>query len=287
MARRRALVLGAGGHAAHAWEIGLIAGLAENGLDVRTADLFVGTSAGAVVAAQLTSGLSLDELFGRQVDSRLQLPEPAPPVDFVNWRASVMKAKEASVGAVDFLRRVGSLADAPTATPPSEARNTLARRLPIHTWPGQPLLVATVDVTTGERRAFGRESGVDFVDAVTASNTVPGIWPLVMIDGRGYMDGGFYSIDNADLATGCDRVLVLTLPARIPPLCVVSLDVAVQTLRANGALVEVVHPDEATNAVLASHSGNLLDPSIREPAARAGREQGRRMAAGRIAALWE
>lgn len=61
---RRALVLGAGGHAANAWEIGVIAGLADAGIDVRNADLFVGTSAGAQVAVQITSGgLSLDELY--------------------------------------------------------------------------------------------------------------------------------------------------------------------------------------------------------------------------------
>jgi hypothetical protein len=124
------------------------------------------------------------------------------------------------------------------------------------------------------------------VDVVTASNTVPVIWPLVTINGRGYMDGGFYSIDNADLATGCDRVLMITLPARLPPLHVWSLDAAVHTLRSRGALVEVVHPDEATQAVLASTGSNLLDPSIREPAARAGREHGRRVSAGSIAALW-
>ena len=195
-----------------------------------------------------------------------------------------MKAKVASVGAVDFLQRVGSLADAPTAARPSEARNRIARRLPIHTWPDQPLLVVP-SMSPLASAAFGRESGADFVDAVTASNAVPGISPLVMIDGRGYMDGGFYSIDNADLARGCDCVLVLTLPARIPPLCVVPLDVAVHTLRANGALVEVVHPDESTNAVFASSGGNLLDP-IRKPAARAGREQTRKLSAGSIAALW-
>jgi hypothetical protein len=61
----------------------------------------------------------------------------------------------------------------------------------------------------------------------------------------------------------------------------------VHTLRANGALVEVVHPDESTNAVFASSDGNLLDPSIREPAARAGREQARKLSAGSIAALWQ
>jgi NTE family protein len=43
-----ALVLGGGGAAGNAWEIGIIAGLAEAGLDLtEAADLVVGTSAGA------------------------------------------------------------------------------------------------------------------------------------------------------------------------------------------------------------------------------------------------
>jgi NTE family protein len=79
---RRAVVLGAGGTAAIAWEIGVLAGLAEAGIDVQTADLFVGTSAGSVVAAQITSGRSLEELFQYQVDPLLQVQELAPPLDF-------------------------------------------------------------------------------------------------------------------------------------------------------------------------------------------------------------
>jgi NTE family protein len=39
MPRREAFVLGAGGHAASAWEIGLIAGMADSGLDLREAEL--------------------------------------------------------------------------------------------------------------------------------------------------------------------------------------------------------------------------------------------------------
>src|SRR3974377_21735 len=92
------------------------------------------------------------------------------------------------------------------------------------------------------------------------------------------MDGGMYSIDNADLAEGCEHVLILTLPARVPPLCIATLDAAVNALRRSGARVDVVHPDEASQAAFASVGGNLLDPSVREAAARAGREQGQRVA---------
>ena len=115
-------------------------------------------------------------------------------------------------------------------------------------------------------------------DLVAASAAVAGIWPAATIAGRRYIDGGFYSIDNADLAVGFERVLILTLRARVPSLGVVSLDQALDRLRANDACVDVVHPDDEAEAAFASVHGNLLDPAVRAPAAHSGREQGRRIA---------
>jgi NTE family protein len=273
---QRGLVLGAGGHAAIAWELGVITGMAEAGVDVRDADLIVGTSAGARVGAQIRSDLALQELFERQVDPRLQTVESAPRVDFVRWRADFVRAKEGAGDAAAVLKRYGALALETPADSQEMRRSMIAAALPCCTWPGRPLLIVAVDVESGERRVFDRSSGIDLIDAVAASGAVPGIWPPVAFQGRRYMDGGVYSIDNADLAAGCDRVLVLTLPARVPPICIVALEAAVERLRSGGAHVEVVHPDEASQAAFASVAGNLLDPSVCAPAARAGREQGRR-----------
>lgn len=275
---QRALVLGAGGHAATAWELGVITGMADAGVDIRDADLIVGTSAGARVGALITSDLTLEELFQRQVNPALQTKEPAPPVDFTQWRADFVRAKEGSGDAVTVLRRFGALALQTPEALQEARRNMIAAALPSHTWPERRLLIAAVDVESGERRAFDRSDGVDLVDAVAASGAVPGIWPPVALRGHRYMDGGMHSIDNADLAMGCDHIVILTLPARVPPLCVASLKDAVDALRHSGARVDVVHPDEAAQAAFASVGGNLLDPSIREAAARAGREQGRRAA---------
>jgi NTE family protein len=113
------------------------------------------------------------------------------------------------------------------------------------------------------------------VDAVAASCAIPGIWPPVSINGHHYMDGGTYSTDNADVAVGCDRVLIVALRSSVPPLAVMPLDSALESLRRGGARVEVVHPDQATEAAFASVGGDLLDPSVREQATRAGRQQGR------------
>jgi NTE family protein len=268
--------MGGRSHAAAAWELGVITGMADAGVDVRDADLIVGTSAGARVGVLTAGSLTLEDLFQRQVDPHLQTRESAPSLDFTRWRADFMRAKEGPGDAIAVLKRFGALALQTPLDLQEARRNMIAGALPSHTWPERRLLIVAVDVETGARRAFDRTSGVDLVDAVAASGAVPGIWPAVTLSGRRYMDGGMYSIDNADLAVGCDRVLILTLTARVPPLCVESLNAAVDKLRRGGAHVDVIHPDEASQAAFASVGGNLLDPSVREPAARAGREQGRR-----------
>ncbi len=284
---RRALVLGAGGVGAIAWESGLITGMAQAGIDVRHADLFVGTSAGSVVAAQVTSGFALEDLFQQQVDPHLQVKELAPPADFNQLKTEIVRAREGSHGATEILQRVGALALAARTVSESDRRTVIAARLPVHTWPEAGLLVVAVDAESGERHVFDRTIGVSLVDAVAASCAVPGTWPAVTIGRHRYIDGGVYSADNADLAIGYDRVLILALPPRVPSLAVVPLDAALETLDSSGARVQVVRPDEATEAAFASVGGNLLDPSVRERAARAGLEQGRKVAARRVASLWQ
>ncbi len=65
--RKRALVLGGGGVAGVAWELGILMGLYDTGVDVRGADIIIGTSAGSVVSAQITSGTDLESLFTAQL----------------------------------------------------------------------------------------------------------------------------------------------------------------------------------------------------------------------------
>jgi NTE family protein len=63
-----ALVLGGGGITGIAWELGILAGLAEAGVDLTDADIVVGTSAGSVVGAQVTNGLPIEDLYATQLE---------------------------------------------------------------------------------------------------------------------------------------------------------------------------------------------------------------------------
>jgi NTE family protein len=63
----KALILGGGGTTGIAWEMGLILGLHDGGVDVTDADLIIGTSAGATVGVQISSGLNLEDLYALQL----------------------------------------------------------------------------------------------------------------------------------------------------------------------------------------------------------------------------
>ncbi|MGC0419804.1 patatin-like phospholipase family protein [Embleya sp. AB8] len=182
MAGKRALVLGGGGLAGIAWETGVLAGLAAEGVDVTDADLLLGTSAGSTVAAQVASGLPIAALFERQVDPALQNEELTPTGMSVQELMEVWGKLMAEVqDPTELRRRVGEMALAAPTVPEAARRAVIEGRLPAHTWPDRRLLVVAVDANTGEPRVFAKESGVDLIDAVAASCAVPGIWPPVTI----------------------------------------------------------------------------------------------------------
>jgi len=265
---RRALVLGGGGVAGIAWETGLLTGLTEAGTDLPGADLIIGTSAGSTVAAQITSGLPIEDLFQRQVDPALQVPELPAVLDPEAIMALWVEAYQAVADPVDGRRKIGAMALAAPTVSEAERRAVIAARLPSHSWPEADVQVVAVDAETGEERVFDAESGVDLVDAVAASCAVPGTWPPVTIGDHRYVDGGIRSAENADLAAGYDRVLILQV-MEIPG----NEDLAnqVDALRAAGSAVTVVRPDETAAAAIGT---NVLDPAVREPSARAGYRQG-------------
>jgi NTE family protein len=285
---RRALILTGGGLAASAWETGLVTGMADAGLDVRNADLFVGTSSGSRVALHLASGAAHEDEYQRRLQPGAPSSERPPVVDWVGILDGVARAKEAGGSRTEIMRRIGSLAvAAASGRNGSSRREIVAAQLPMVTWPEKRVLIVTVNAETGERRAFDSDSGIDLVDAVIASTAFFG-WPPTLFQGEHYIDGGFYSSDNADLATGFDRVMVLALkaPPNVPYKKLVSLDQGLKTLEDSGVLVEVIQPDENASAALAA-AGGVMNPGISAPAARAGRVQGRSLVTERILSFWQ
>ncbi|MEV0386294.1 patatin-like phospholipase family protein [Nonomuraea sp. NPDC050643] len=269
---RRALVLGGGGVAGIAWETGVLAALADEGVDTLTADRIIGTSAGSTVAAQITSGLPLAGLLARQIDPALQTTELSSGVAVEELWARFQQIYETPGDPAEQRREIGAMALAASTVGEAERRAVIEARLPVHKWPERDLVIVAVEALTGEPRLFGPDSGVELVDAVAASCAVPGVWPCVTIDGVRYMDGGVRTGTNADFAAGYDRVLVLApMPEPAEP----------AWGRLDGA-VEVIEPDAAA---LAAFGADPLAPEVRTPSAEAGYAQGRAVAA-RVAAMW-
>jgi NTE family protein len=280
---RHALVLAGGGVAGIAWELGVLRGIqeADPGLAARiiAADLVVGTSAGSAVAAQITSGAELAGLYDAQLSSASR--EIEVDVDLADLLARFAEASSGAGSADEMRRRVGALALATPTVPEGARRAAVAARLPGPDWPDRAVLLPAVDAETGELTIFTRDSGVALVDAVAASCAVPGVWPPVTIGARRYIDGGVRSVTNADLAAGCDRVLVITPALPDAPAPWGSLADEIELLRP--AEVQVIYADAGS---LAAFGTNPLSPATRGPSARAGRLTGLARAAG-IAPFWD
>jgi NTE family protein len=287
-AGERALVLGGGGSAGNAWLIGVIAGLVDAGLDVTEADLVIGTSAGATAAAQM-AGATPAELLAAILAAAPQprtgpvgsdggRPPHGPAAQHLERMRAIIAAAD---GPADWRRRMGAAAleadAASNGSGQTRWRTTVAARLPRQRWPERAVLVVAVDARTGEPVVFDRHSGVDLVDAVAASCAGGGF--SYGIGGSRYIDGGYRrSSENADLAAGYGRVLVLSpLGGRswAPPEWGSHLAAQVDELRASGSRVETILPDSDSREAFGD---NMMDLSTRPPAARAGHDQGRSVA---------
>jgi NTE family protein len=298
MAKNVALVLGGGGSAGHAWTIGVIAGLAEAGIDMtEVADLVIGTSSGATATAQVRSGIAPAELLASILSEPVppveqnRPPPPVPPMATVFERMRAIGA--AAISAADLQRAMGAFgleSDATLGPVAAEQRRAMvAARLPHQQWPDRPMIVAAVNAHTGELVAFDRDSGVDLVDAVTAGTALPGMVPTHSINGTRYINGGVRSAENADLASGYANVVVFSpfggrsgaLPAgqfegiRRSAEWGTDLASQVEALRKQGSRVEVITPDADSRAAMGT---NQMDPATRIPAARAGFAQGKQEA---------
>jgi len=292
-----ALVLGGGGAAGNAWLIGIIAGLAESGIDLTaTADLVIGTSAGATAAAQVRSGIPPAELLAStlappQPGQTRRPPPPSLPMETVFARMRAISAAATSPAELQRAMAAFGLESDASLGPDAAARRRalVASRLPSPDWPERPMIVVALNTETGEIALLDRNSGADLATAIAASTALPGMAPTQSINGTRYISGGIRSNENADLASGYANVVVISPLAGRDPNAEpagqfeglrrfpgADLDAQLATLRQQGSRVELITPDADSRLAMGS---NQMDLATRIPSARAGFAQGRREAA--------
>jgi NTE family protein len=265
----------------------VVAGLFDAGLDVTTADVIVGTSAGSTAAAQFAAASPTELLAAALADpprgngpaarGRADGPDTPhnPSASVVSHLARITEIIASAADPADMRRRMGAAAleldGASDGSWSTRWRATVAARLARPDWPQRTVLVTAVDARTGAPVVFDRHSGVDLVDAVAASCSSR--LPYRIGDGR-YIDGGYRRNENADLAAGCDRVLVLSpFAGRTlhPWGWGMQLAAQVEELRTGGSQVTTIVPASGSERLFGA---NATDLSLRPAAARAGFDQG-------------
>src|SRR5215472_7885765 len=162
MVHKLALVLGGGGAAGNAWLIGIVAGLAEAGLDMtEAAELVIGTSSGATAAAHVRSGIPPAELLAWVLSQTVQPagqnrerpPSPPPSLPMATVFERMRAIGAAATSAADLQRAMGAFGlESDSILGPAAAeqrRATVAARLPRHEWPDRPMIVVAVNAHTG------------------------------------------------------------------------------------------------------------------------------------------
>jgi NTE family protein len=282
----RAVVLGGGGAVGVGWQTGLLTGLREAGVDMTDVTSTVGTSAGALVGAFLSSGRDV-------ADALVVLATLGRSIDPASLRAG----DEAFLGAMrqarpitdtrQALRAIGRAAQE-SNTSAEDVYLGLFGTLEGTAWPAGFQCTA-IDTDNGELVVWDEGSGVSLVHAVAASCAVPVLFPTVTIGGHRYMDGGILSTLNAAAAPPTDVLVVLSchalgslgtggggsLAASVTP------DTELAPLRHSRRVV-AIEPDLSD---LASPA-NMMDPNLAIQAFQIGRQQAT-VEAPTIQAAWD
>jgi NTE family protein len=258
------LVLAGGGVVGEAWMTGVLAGIEDAaGADLRRVEALVGTSAGAIVAARLAAGTPLrrpprtdgaapEEPAGRNGDGLLRAAARW------GWAVTAPLAPVATALAAPggALLRSALLARAPGGGDTLDRLHGEIERSGVR-FDGR-LRICCVDKRSGRRVVFGAPGAPrpPVADAVTASCAIPWVFAPVRIDGREYVDGGVWSVTNLDAAPArrdtevlcLDPTAALRTPVR--QAFRVAIAVELQILRARGARVRHVGPDDNAAAAM-------------------------------------
>ena len=210
-------MLGGGGTLGAAWTIGALATLHDElGFDPRTAEMIVGTSAGAILAALLGAGASPHDLYQHQLaEAVLEGPLAGQVFDYDHAAGGAVPLRpQRGIGSPKLIarsvrhpRRYPKTVVLSAFVPPGRGSlGDIGRMvedvIPSGAWSTHPgVRIVAMDYDTGERVVFGEPGAphIGLAEAVVASCSIPGWFTPAVIDGRRYVDGGTFSNTSLDL----------------------------------------------------------------------------------------
>lgn len=269
-----ALVLSGGGHYGIAFHIGYLKGLFDKGIDLRTVDYIIGTSAGSQVSTTISSMIDWDTIWQEQIIEKVNETTPISDKEMGElFQAFDQLAKE-SKSTKAWVDGMGEISKNTQPNVSLDARRDMIRNrlgsVPLE-WNDKLNIVAT-ELETSERKVFNAQSGVALIDALAASSALQGVWQPIPINGYHYYDGGSYSMENPDVVDDAVKVIVLTtnLPIETP----YALDQLVEQMKADGKDVYVVKPSDEVVSILQAYQYNTVNADMREEIAQAAVKQG-------------
>jgi len=239
-----ALVLGGGGITGAAYHLGVLNAM--NAMSERASvnhfDLYVGTSAGSVVAACLANGISPEELILANLGHpSATIPAIGPDEvmrpdrrgllrSMVRWPMSLIGAVRTYVGhpfTTSLIDGLGAIAEGlPPALYTTDGTERYIRRLLES--PGRSntfgetrrkLLITATDLDTARTRVFGdTEDDVEtpISEAAAASTAIPLLYAPRKIGNRTYLDGALRSTTNIDIAIEHGAKLIVCVNPLVP-----------------------------------------------------------------------
>jgi predicted acylesterase/phospholipase RssA len=240
---KSALVLGGGGFTGGVYEIGALRALDLLSVNrtVNEFDVYVGTSAGAFVAAAVANGVTPEEMM-RVIVQQVPTPFPDARISSLlepNYREFALKGLMLPLRLArlvrNLVRDLGQLSAVDIAVGIAEA-------LPSGMYSGEgieryvrtilsdpdrtddfrllrnELYLASTDLDTCERVVFGAEGwdDVPISTAVSASTALPMIYKPVKIKERELIDGGILSTTNLDIAVEAGAKFIVVVNPLVP-----------------------------------------------------------------------
>ena len=262
MTNTLALVLGGGGSVGIAWEIGVLAGLTDAGVDATEASVIVGSSAGSVAGTQVRQGRSIESLVDEQrTPSTDDRSDPPRPTDLSGLFEIFGMIREAEERTPALFREVGRRAIAADTLPESVWIGRFEHLG--DEWPDGDLRVTAVDCATGQRRIWTAADGVPLCAAVASSCAIPGVFPPVSLDGTRFIDGGLWSSSNLDvvLDADVDRAIFIGPLRAGDPAASRALAAEIGLLESEGVQTTSIVPGEAFATEIGA--ANLMNPTFR------------------------